>query len=230
MGGRTPAELLKRIAIWAAALAFVVLLLWRFSIGWTPSRDDYPTQGIDVSHHQGEIDWKAAHADGVDFAYIKASEGTDMRDPQFEKNWAESKAAGVRRGAYHYFDLCRLARDQATNFITVVPRERAALPPAVDLEFGGNCASRPSRTVFLDELATFVRMVEAHSEKPVMLYLTPEFEEEYQVSAVIDRPLWLRRVAFPPDFGAHPWVMWQANPRKRVAGISGSVDWDVVRK
>jgi lysozyme len=214
----------------ALAFAGLIVLFATFLVGyWTPGRTAYPRQGIDVSHHQGEIQWNAVRADGVDFAYIKATEGADMRDEAFARNWAESKTAGLNRGAYHFFTLCRLASDQATNFIATVPREAGALPPVLDLEFGGNCASRPDRDVVVAEIASFIKMVEAHSETPVMLYMTREFDEFYRVSDSINRPLWLRRILFPPDYGARPWVMWQANPRHRVNGINGPVDWNVVR-
>jgi lysozyme len=147
----------------------------------------------------------------------------------FARNWAEAKNAGVKRGAYHFFTLCRLASDQATNFIATVPREAGALPPVIDLEFGGNCEARPQREVVVAEIASFIKMVEAHSEAPVTLYLTREFDDYYHISDGVDRPLWLRRVLFPPDYGTRPWIMWQANPRRRVDGIQGPVDWNVVR-
>lgn len=221
--------MIRKLAFLIATLALVAGLGWWGFTHWAPARDTYPTQGVDVSHHQGEIDWKAAHAAGVDFAYIKASEGGELRDERFAANWSGTAEAGIKRGAYHFFTLCRSGRDQATNFIAMVPREADALPHALDLEFGGNCAARPTRQALLAEVATFIQMVEAHSEKPMMLYLTREFEEQYKVSEAIDRPLWLRRIGLAPDYGAHPWVMWQANPKRRVDGIEGPVDWNVVR-
>lgn len=224
-----PARLLRRVLVLVLLFAILIVAGWAYARRWAPPRETWPVQGIDVSHHQGAIDWKRAAADGTNFAYIKASEGGDLRDPRFAENWAGAAAAGVRRGAYHFYTLCRPAADQATNFIALVPREAAALPPAVDLEFGGNCAARPDRDTLIAELASFIKMVEAHAEKPVMLYLTREFEDHYRISEAIDRPLWLRRLFFEPSFGTHPWVMWQAHPRRRVDGINGPVDWNVVR-
>lgn len=221
--------MIKRLVLLALVLALIAAGGWLWFQSWAPSREQFPTQGIDVSHHQGEIDWKAVFASGVDFAYIKASEGGDFRDARFAANWAGSKEAGVNRGAYHFYSLCRPGADQATNFIAMVPRDAAALPPALDLEFGGNCAKRPARAALLAHLDTFIRMVEAHSEKPVMLYITQEFEEAYRVSEAIDRPLWLRRILLEPDYGSHPWVIWQASNRRKIEGITGPVDWNVVR-
>lgn len=220
---------LKLSLFWLAFAALIGFALWRVAINWRPPTSQYPVHGIDVSHHQGPIHWPTVAAEGTDFAYIKATEGGDFRDPRFADNWREADAAGLRRGAYHFYTLCRLAVDQATNFIATVPRDDNALPPAVDLEFGGNCAARPTREVLIGELAAFVRMIEAHSGKPAILYVTREFDEAYRVSSAIPRSLWLRRMLFPPDYGARPWVMWQASSIRRIEGIEGAVDWNVVR-
>jgi lysozyme len=230
MAARTPMGFLRRALLVCLGVVVVSGLLYLYARNWGPSRESYPTQGIDVSHHQGVIDWNKVQAAGVNFAYIKATEGADMRDERFAENWRGSAAAGVQRGAYHFFTLCRLARDQAENFIAQVPRDKSALPHALDLEFGGNCSARPSRDVVISEITTFLKMVEAQSEKPMVLYLTKEFDEQYNISGAINRSLWLRKIAFPPDFGARPWVMWQASSMRAVDGIDGRVDWNVVRK
>jgi len=226
---RTLGRLLLRGLLAVLLLAGIALLGVYYALHWRPSVETYPMQGVDVSHHQSEIHWPTLHAAGADFAYIKATEGGDFRDPDFARNWQETAATGMKRGAYHFFTLCTLAADQATNFIATVPRDPAALPPAVDLEFGGNCAARPSRDVLIGELTRFLTAIEAHSGKPAILYLTREFDDAYQVSDAFDRSLWLRRLAFPPDYGARPWVMWQATNIRRVEGVEGPIDWNVVR-
>jgi lysozyme len=217
------------IAIGAFVAIVVIALLW--APRWTPSRSAYPVQGIDVSNHQGAIDWSRLPGQGVDFAYIKASEGGDFRDKRFLQNWAAAGRAGIRRGAYHFFTLCRSGADQATNFLAAVPHDPAALPPAVDLEFLGNCrsATRMTPTTLRRELQTFLVLVESRTGKPTLLYLTQEFDDAYQVSATFDRPLWLRRIIFEPRFGARPWTLWQASNFRRLDGIEGRVDWNVAR-
>jgi lysozyme len=228
---RAPAgrRTLKLLLVAALLLGVAGLGLWSWSGRWHPSDRTFPTQGIDVSHHQGVIDWPALPAQGVDFAYIKASEGGDHRDRRFGENWAGAHRASIARGAYHFFTLCRSGRDQAANFIAAVPRDPQALPPAVDLEYLGNCAGRPATLDFHAELAEFIRLVEAHYGKRVLLYLTAEFDAAYQVSARVPRPLWLRRLVFEPNFGARPWQVWQVSNFRRLRGIEGRVDWNVAR-
>lgn len=218
-----------------AGLALLPALLLAFGAylyagHWHPSDRSFPTQGIDVSHHQGAIDWSLLPAQGVDFAYIKASEGGDHRDRAFAANWSGARRAGIARGAYHFFTLCRPGADQAANFIAAVPAEPDSLPPAVDLEYMGNCSRPVTAGQFHAELDAYIRAVEAHYRKPVLLYLTAEFDRAYGVSARIDRPLWLRSLVRKPRFGARPWHYWQVSNFRRLEGIEGRVDWNVARR
>jgi len=215
------------VALAAALAAFAV---WSYVVSWAPSRDEYPVQGIVVSERNGSPQWAELGATGVDFAYLTAVEGARGRDSQFQANLAAVQEAGIRFGALHHFDICRLASDQATMFLTSVPRSDRALPPAVQLDFSETCKGRPNRALILSELATFLNQIEAHSGTPAILLLTKEFEKEYQVSKSINRTVWLEGDWLLPDYSARPWVMWTANAQRRVSGIDGPVRWVVVRK
>jgi lysozyme len=212
-----------------ALTAMLVVGAWFYAIQWHPSERSYPTQGIDVSHHQGRIDWSLLPGQGVDFAYIKASEGGDYRDSRFAENWREAGRAGIARGAYHYFTFCRSGADQAANFIATVPAGQPMLPPVVDVEMGGNCDTLPSKAALLGELVLFIRRVEAHFGQPVTLYMTRECDTAYGIGAHIPRRLWLRRLVLEPNWGARPWSIWQASNFRQLRGIEGRVDWNVVR-
>jgi len=215
---------LASVAIFAAACPATA------GHGWRPSERRYPYQGIDVSHHQGHIAWAKLPRQGVDFAYIKATEGSDHVDRRFSRNWHAADRAGVHRGAYHFFGLCSSGQAQAANFLRTVPYDPVALPPAVDLEFPGNCKRRPSRAKVHRELGDFLRIVEARYGKRAVLYLTPHFDKRYKISATLDRPLWLRSIKAKPRFGARPWHMWQASSTRRLHGVRGHVDWNVAAR
>lgn len=210
-------------------LVFAVFFAFLESKHWHPSDKVYPVQGIDVSHHQGEIDWQALAGQGVDFAYIKATEGGDFVDQAFAANWEDSAKAGIRRGAYHFFTLCRPGSEQADNFIATVPKHAAALPPVVDLEYLGNCATRPKVENFDAELRTFLDKIESHYGQEAVLYLTEEFDQTYAVSKNFDRRLWLRSLVLEPEFSSRPWTIWQASNFRQLRGIKGRVDWNVMR-
>ena len=204
--------------------------LWSFITGWAPSTGEYPVQGVIVSETNGEPNWTTLGATGVDFAYLTATDGANHRDTGFENNLEGVKQAGIRYGALHHFDICRLASDQATLFITTVPRSENALPPAVQLDFSDTCSSRPNRGLILSELGTFIAQIEAHSGKPVILLVAKDFEKEYQVSTSIDRNVWAQSNWFLPEYTARPWVLWTANTSRRMSGIDGSVRWAVMHK
>jgi len=91
------------------------------------------TLGIDISKWDGVWDAGKAKASGAAFAFLKASQATFM-DPQFAANCAKAKAAGVLRGAYHYLDYTKPARDQANYFADLLTANPCELPPVVDYE------------------------------------------------------------------------------------------------
>jgi lysozyme len=196
-----------------------------FVPNWRPPLRDGERYGIDVSHHQGEIDWRVVAADGIAFAYMKASEGGDFTDSRFDENWRRAGDAGVDRGAYHFFTLCRPGRDQARHFLSVAPPEPGALPPAVDLELAGNCSRRPPPTDVDTELRAFLDVVEATWDRQVIVYVRDDWESRYAIGDELDRPLWSFRFLRRPS--SPRWVIWQIHGFARVEGIRGGVDLNI---
>lgn len=199
-----------------------------YARGWAPSRATYPVQGVAVGSAMGAIDWRTLRARHADFAYIRASSGANRRDAAFAANWEGARAAGLRYGAMHDFSLCRRAADQATLFMTTVPRDNAALPPVVNLAFDPACPARPGRDALLSELNTFLNLIEAHSGKPAVARISEDFDALYDVGDGINRTLWLDGNFLAPDYASRPWVMWTASSIRRLDGIDGPVEWTVV--
>ncbi|MGX5849871.1 glycoside hydrolase family 25 protein [Mesorhizobium sp. PL10] len=220
----------NRIVLWgAASLVFVGLVAaggFFYFQTFSPDRESYPVRGIDVSHHQGEIDWRRVAGDDVAFAVIKATEGGDHVDDAFAKNLREARAAGLAVGAYHFFTFCRPGADQAKNFIAVVPHDQPLLPPVVDIEFGGNCPQRPSPEQLSVELQAFLGPVEAAFGKPAIIYLTDEAAAAY-LGQITVRQRWLRSLALKPSEDG--WIYWQYHNMGRVDGIEGDVDLNVLQ-
>ena len=212
-----------------AALAGLVLLTLIALRREDPDPADYPLRGIDVSHHQGPIDWAEVAADEVDFAFIKATEGGDFHDPRFEMNWRASRENGIARGAYHYFTFCTPGRTQAAHFLTVVPPEAGALAPAIDVEFSGNCTGYGEVEEIRRELAVLLREVERAWQRKPLLYLTTRSRIQLMDSRFADYPIWQRNVFWrmPPD-PAPAWSVWQYADDGEVAGIQGPVDRNVL--
>ncbi len=184
--------------------------------------------GVDVSNHQGEIDWEAVAADDVSFAYLKATEGGDHVDARFAENREAARAAGVEVGAYHFFTLCRPGAEQAENFLATVPDDMD-LPPALDLELGGNCAARPPAEDVQREVQAWLDTVEEATGRPVALYVLDGWDHLYPRDDLAgpDRPLWSRRIG--PFRPSGDWLLWQYTGEARVDGIDGPVDLNVGR-
>lgn len=109
----------------------------------------------------------------MDFAFIKATEGSLLQDRRFAANWAGSAAAGVRAGAYHFLSYDSPGETQADNFIAAVPVTGGALPPVVDIEFYGEYLDTPPEKervrAILDPL---LERLEAHYGVKPILYVT----------------------------------------------------------
>jgi lysozyme len=219
-----------RIFLSAVLIGTLLLgtLLW-FARSWTPSRSHFAVQGMTLDAGAGEINWRMARAAGADFVYLQATSGAEARDPAFDEYLAGAKGIGLRYGAIHRFTLCSAASDQATRFIATVPRDAAMLPPVVQLDFRPECGKRPNRDTLLADLNTFLNQIETHAAKPALIRVSHAFEAEYDVASGINRTLWLEGDFFPPDYATRPWVMWTASTWKRVNGIDGPIEWDVVR-
>lgn len=218
---------------WAAggaAIGFVAVLAITWFWYLPNHRSDLESgerYGIDVSRHQEAIDWDRVAGDDIEFAYIKASEGGDLVDARFAGNWKRAGDAGLDRGAYHYFTLCRPGDEQAANFLKTVPHEEAELPPALDLEIAGNCSDRPDEAAVAKEVAAFLDAVETETGQKVVLYIGDDWQERYPVASRDDRPRWARRMHRRPL--TDDWWLWQFSSTSRVDGIDGHTDLNVMK-
>lgn len=204
------------------------ILLWQGAfIPNQPSRNAYPIRGIDVSHHNGKINWAAVAAAGYRFAFIKATEGADWKDQGFEENWSEARGHGIICGAYHFFSTRSSGVQQAENFITTVPRVTSSLPPVIDIEFSRE-RSQMSDEEFILHLKTLSDRLTQHYGVEPIIYTTKEFHLDYLKGEAIKR-LWTRSLIGRPYPQAQNWLFWQYSNRGKVNGIDGPVDLNVFR-
>jgi len=192
----------------------------------------FQVHGVDVSRWQGDIDWKKLRVQGGNFAFIKATEGDDHMDPSFQRYWKEARAAGIPRGAYHFFYWCSLASHQADWFIQNVPKEAGALPPVIDVEWNSHsrtCRKRPSREVVLEKMRVFMEKLEAHYGQKPIIYTAPDFYEDNLKGEFKDYPFWLRSVADHPRnvYGDRDWIFWQYTGTGRAKGVDHHIDLNV---
>jgi len=195
-----------------------------------PSTKTYPVRGIDVSHHQGKINWKRVAKEHIQFVYIKATEGATFQDPRCKYNWAQARKHGIIAGAYHFFNFCTSPVKQATNFIRMVPNKKNSLPPVIDIEFIGYCKVKPSKLVYEKSVRKFISLLEKHYKKRPVIYTTYESYNGYLDTLFSNHSLWIRDMFFSPTLkGSRQWHIWQYSNRGHVQGIKGFVDLNVFK-
>jgi lysozyme len=181
-------------------------------------------RGIDVSHYQGTIGWGSVVQAGMAFAFIKATQGTADVDPQFRANWSGAQAAGLLRGAYHFFEPGADPQQQAERFLSVVQTEPGDLPPVLDVEDSGDPAE------ILSGIQTWLDAVEQATGKTPILYTNPTFWTGLGSSGFGRYPLWIAEygVTAPKiPAGWSTWTFWQSSESSSVSGIAGNVDSDL---
>lgn len=188
------------------------------------SPDPTGVRGIDVSHYQGTIDWSSVAKTGVAFAFIKATEGTSSVDSEFQTNWRGSHAAGLLRGAYHFYRPDEDPKQQALHFLKAVQPGPRDLPPVLDVEISGN----PSDIV--EGIQTWLTGVELAAGKKPIIYTNPSFWAGLKTSGFSQYPLWIAEygVTAPkvPE-GWQTWTFWQFSESRSLQGINGHVDFNL---
>src|SRR3954471_4255833 len=186
------------------------------------------TNGMDVSHYDGTIAWPSAKAGGIEFAIMKATEGTTFVDPTFATNWQDAGKARVIRGAYHFFRPAIDAVAQADFFVKKGGCPLAGdLPLAIDLEATDDLAGAQ---VGAGALA-FLKRVEQTSGRKPLIYTSARFMTELGNPAGFDGyTLWVANweVSCPkvPAPAWSDWTFWQHSSTGMVPGISAAVDLD----
>ena len=189
----------------------------------------YSAYGIDVSHHQGEINWEKIRKESdkevpISFAYIKATEGRDHKDRLFDKNWAAAKKAGLTRGAYHYFTEASTGDAQALMYITNVKLEPGDLPPMVDVE-----EEPDNKESYIKELKKFIlRLEEFYGIKP-LIYSYAKFHNRHLDDPFFNNyELWVAHYYTDSPNVKRDWSIWQCTDIGRIPGIAHKVDINVV--
>jgi lysozyme len=191
---------------------------------------DFPVHGVDVSKYQGNVDWMAVADGGVNFAYIKATEGGDRLDPKFFQNWNGAKAAGLPHGAYHFVYWCRPWQEEMAWFERNVPRESDALPPVLDVEATPTSSTCPRRLekepTLRDIKAMLVEMERYYGKKPIIYTTVDFYEAMFSEGEMSDYPMWIRSTKHHPavKYGNRAWHFWQYQSDAWVRGIPTRVD------
>ncbi|GAC1454575.1 MAG: glycoside hydrolase family 25 protein [Chitinophagaceae bacterium] len=191
--------------------------------------DNYIIHGIDVSHHQDDINWDLVKSMQVKnirigFVFIKATEGIGRVDSHFNQNWCRSKGAGMCRGAYHFFLATKSGRLQAQNFIDVVELKRGDLPPVLDVEQTYGVPVDRLRK----EVKAFLQTTEQYYGVKPIIYTNVDFYKQYLNGQFDDYPLWVAHyLRQDTPRIKRDWIFWQHSEAGRVNGVTYKVDFNV---
>ncbi len=210
------------ILLMVLGVVLVILFWYGVLLFNAPSTKEYPVRGVDVSAYQGVIDWETLSSQNINFAFIKATEGSSYVDSRFQYNFLEARKTALRVGAYHFFSFDSNGETQAKNFITNVPKFDNMLPPVIDIEFYGNHEKNPPRAAeVLPELNTMLLLLEQHYGMKPILYTTEKAYFMYLSKGYEAYDLWIRNVLTRPDSQIEHWAFWQYTNRERLNGYSG---------
>lgn len=221
----------KKIFVLGAAAIMVVMggsLIYRRVLApasaVVPDPVAYPIRGVDLSAHNGDVDFDRVASDGISFALLKATEGTDFKDSRFAENYDRARNVGLRVGAYHFFRFDTDGRLQAINLLHSVRNREVDFPLVIDVEEWGN-----PDAIATSEIVGRLRDMISHLRyfgRDVMIYTNKDGYERFVRGNFDDYPLWL--CSFTEIDPTINWHLWQYTHRGRVAGVGGNVDISVM--
>lgn len=185
------------------------------------------SKGIDVSKHQGKIDWHRVKNSGVDFAILRAGYGKydNQKDERFEENYSNAKNAGIKLGAYHYSYAKSVddAKKEAEIFLKWISGKQFEYPVAFDVE--EKSQSDKGKQFVSDVIRAFCETVEKAG------YYVCVYSNKYWLDNYVDDDCkrkydtWLAQWSDKATYGGN-YGIWQYSSQGEIDGISGRVDLD----
>lgn len=239
---RNPLRKVPSYILWSSLAIIVVVYIIFFyktfvgpySFRWKALYGDvtYPAgdvRGIDISHHQGEVNWeklKESRIQGapVSFVFVKATEGSTLWDENFNQNFFNAKKNNIIRGAYHYFSPYSSASNQAKFFCKMVQLEEKDLPPVLDIEEKGTMTKKQLQK----EALTWLRIVEKHYGVTPILYTGYKFKMDNLNSSDFDRyPYWIAHYYVDSLEYKGAWMFWQHTDAGKIDGVRENIDLNI---
>ncbi len=195
-------------------------------------RENKRMDGIDVSHWEGKINFRRVKEAGIRLVYIKATQGTTVVDPDFERNYREADRERMRIGFYHYVTARDVeeAKAEAVFFSEKIKGKNQHARPAMDFEEFGELPRREIREISLE----FLRELEQRTGvRPVIYSDASNAATVFDDDRLRGYPLWIAQYGVERPDMENPWRRWsgwQYTDAGRVDGIAGDVDRDYFRR
>ncbi len=214
---RTALRVLIIIMFCALAIISITVITTRIAL------KGYTVRGVDVSSYQGNIDWEIMEKNGVDFAFIKASEGSSYRDRTFEKNVKNIKKTDIAAGAYHFMSFESTGDAQAKNFISAIKGKKFVLPPVIDLELYGDYITKPPSVSEVREiLDSLISGIYEETGVYPIIYTNSLVYLRYVSGKYEDCDIWMCDLIKKPTLpGGREWKFWQYSHTGKMSGYEG---------
>lgn len=188
-------------------------------------KQKYPITGIDLSKHNGVIDWEKIKKQKINFIYLKATEGQDYVDPSYYINLTRALKSNLKVGEYHFFRFNKSGIDQAQNFLAHALHDPGKLTPVLDIEEWGNIPVYKSNKEIKFEINEFLIAVETILKCKMIIYTNMDSYNRYIKGEFLQNPIWLCSFNKNPKLPDNrKWIFWQHAHNGKVAGIKGYVD------
>ncbi len=188
------------------------------------------TFGIDVSRHNGKIDWNAVKASGVDYVIIRcgyrgSSTGALIEDQNFKTNIKGATAAGLKVGVYVFSQAVNEveAVKEASLAVSLVKGYNLAYPIFIDTEASGGRADKIDKATRTAVVNAFCQTVVSAGYKPGIYASKSWFEDKLNMGSVASCKIWLAQYSASPTYKGR-YDMWQYSDKGKISGISGNVD------
>lgn len=218
-----------------AAVAMLAAGLWLAR----PASADAAPEGIDVSGHQGNVDWGAVAGAGIEFAMVKATEGTSFTSDYFAQQYVGSYNAGLIRGAYHFALPDRSSGAAQANFLVDNgggwSADNQTLPASLDIEwnpYGAACygMSAASMVAWVHD---FVNTYKARTGRDAIIYTAASWWNDCtggSTDFVATNPLWIAHYGVSTPNMPNGWpvyTFWQYTSTGSVPGVGGNCDRNI---
>ncbi|MFK7784288.1 MAG: glycoside hydrolase family 25 protein [Crocinitomicaceae bacterium] len=222
---------IERLVLLAISLVVLIFCAWYFFIRpYTVNSGNlqalpqgFVSHGIDVSHHQGEINWDVVF-DQMDttlsFVYCKVTEGTHFTDSQWKRNHTTLTERDIKHGGYHFFTPDVSGKLQATHFLNEYTPRKSELPPVLDAEVEASTDQG-----LISGMKEWLTVVETQTGIRPVIYTSYSMYRDKMKGKFDGYQFWI--ASYNPNetrVQDAEIIHWQYSDRGSVPGINGSVD------
>ncbi len=192
------------------------------NITYSQIKNEGKVWGIDLSHHQGEINWEKLVEQKPHFMFFKATEGTSITDTKYKSHYKNARTNNILVGSYHFFSYRSTGKAQAKHFLSVANVQKGDFPPVLDVEFK---RKMPEKKKVTKEIIDFLKAVTAKTGYKPIIYCDYDYYLKYlKGNLKNEHNLWICDYRSKPDA---KWLIWQTTDRFEIAGVSGKVDFNL---